>query len=194
MRTQRGPVAARAALVEAATELFAAKGNASLREVAQRAGVNHGLVHHYLGGKRGLRTAVLDHLASAFDTKLELDADADMRTVAYAAIRAVDSDDRYVKILARTLLDDALPDQLQTRFPFVSRLTATVDSAVTAQAKAVLAQGLALSFGVAVFGPWICAALGLEPEQLRAIRDDALERAFATIEAGETSETNEQRA
>lgn len=183
MSTKRGPAAVRTALVEAAAELFAAKGDASVRAVAQRAGVNHGLIHHYLGGKQGLRTAVLDHLASAFDARLELDPDADLRAIATAAVAAIDTDGRYVKILARTLLDDDVPERLQTRFPFVARLQASIDHSASEELRAELGVGLALGFGVSVFGPWICAALGLDTARLRQSRDDALERIFARIEA-----------
>jgi AcrR family transcriptional regulator len=44
------------ALVDAARELFVEHGpNAvSLRDVAKRAGVNHGLIHHYIGTREDL--------------------------------------------------------------------------------------------------------------------------------------------
>lgn len=61
----RGSDAVRAALVEAAADALADAGpsSVSVREVARRAGVNHGQVHHYFGGKRGLLEAAMRHLA-----------------------------------------------------------------------------------------------------------------------------------
>ena len=62
----RGSAAVQASLIATAAELFAERGPraVSVREVADAAGVNHGLVHHYFGSKAGLVTAVLDHLAA----------------------------------------------------------------------------------------------------------------------------------
>src|SRR6201995_2115306 len=56
-----------AAVLAAAGELFAEKGPAatSLREVAARAGVNHGLLHRHFGTKRQLLAATLQHLADS---------------------------------------------------------------------------------------------------------------------------------
>lgn len=61
----RGGDAVRTALVEAAAERLAEVGPRALsvRDVARRAGVNHGQVHHYFGGKRPLLEAAMRHLA-----------------------------------------------------------------------------------------------------------------------------------
>ncbi|MDG2332742.1 MAG: TetR/AcrR family transcriptional regulator [Myxococcota bacterium] len=60
-----GSEAVRAALIEAAGHLLGEIGprNVSVREIAQRAGVNHGQIHHYFGGKRGLLEAAIRELA-----------------------------------------------------------------------------------------------------------------------------------
>jgi len=56
----------RAALLAAARELMAEKGlpGVTLREVAQRAGVQPALVSYYFGGKQGLLRAVVEHVSS----------------------------------------------------------------------------------------------------------------------------------
>ena len=55
-RSPRGRDAVRAALLQAATELFALHGTegVSVRDVAAHAGVNHGLVHRHFGSKDAL--------------------------------------------------------------------------------------------------------------------------------------------
>jgi len=55
-RNSRDPEATRAALVEAAEEIFLEKGfgNTSLSEIAKRAGITKSLIHHYFGSKEGL--------------------------------------------------------------------------------------------------------------------------------------------
>ena len=62
----RGSEAVRHALVDAAAHALAAAGPSavSVREVARKAGVNHGQVHHYFGGKRSLLEAAMRQLAS----------------------------------------------------------------------------------------------------------------------------------
>lgn len=60
-----GADAVRRALVSAAAELLSEAGPSSIsvRDIARRAGVNHGQVHHYFGGKRGLLVAAMRKLA-----------------------------------------------------------------------------------------------------------------------------------
>jgi TetR/AcrR family transcriptional regulator len=55
-RTSRDPEATRAALLDAAEEIFLQKGfgNTSLSEIAKRAGITKSLIHHYFGSKEGL--------------------------------------------------------------------------------------------------------------------------------------------
>ncbi len=61
----RGSDAVKTALIEAAAEMLADVGPRALsvREVAAAAGVNHGQIHHYFGGKRGLLRAAMSYLA-----------------------------------------------------------------------------------------------------------------------------------
>jgi AcrR family transcriptional regulator len=65
------------ALVEAASRLLSERNPASVsvREIAEAAGVNHGLVHHYFGGKQQLIIAVLDRRARALAGSVAPDAD-----------------------------------------------------------------------------------------------------------------------
>jgi TetR/AcrR family transcriptional regulator len=59
-KAQRDPATTRAALLEAAEEIFLKKGfgNTSLSEIARRAGITKSLIHHYFGSKEGLWRAV----------------------------------------------------------------------------------------------------------------------------------------
>lgn len=53
---QRDPERTKARILDAATEVFSAKGftGARVAEIASRAGVNHQLITYYFGGKEGL--------------------------------------------------------------------------------------------------------------------------------------------
>lgn len=78
-----GPDEVRAAVLVAADELFAERppGAVTVREIAERAQVNHALVHRYFGTKEDLMRAVLEHNASGAEG------------VAAGAARAVGADD-----------------------------------------------------------------------------------------------------
>ena len=64
-KQRRGKEAVKAALITAAGELLAEIGPKamSVRDVAVRAGVNHGQVHHYFNGKDGLIKTAMRALA-----------------------------------------------------------------------------------------------------------------------------------
>ncbi|MEM7159639.1 MAG: TetR/AcrR family transcriptional regulator [Myxococcota bacterium] len=178
----RGPDAVKAALIEAATDLFAGQGDASIRAVAARAGVNHGLVHHYFGGKSGLRAAVLDRLAKGMHASLDVPPSSDTAQVGRAALRVTEQDPRMVKILARALLDGELPQQLQSVFPVVARLLAARSPVDRGRTKAAIAEGLAMALGAVVFGSWIRVALGLSDAEFEQIRDEAIQRGMERLE------------
>ncbi|MCP4037579.1 MAG: TetR family transcriptional regulator, partial [bacterium] len=63
--SSRGTDAVRTALIEAAASRLSEAGprSVSVRDIARRAGVNHGQVHHYFGSKRGLLVAAMKKLA-----------------------------------------------------------------------------------------------------------------------------------
>src|ERR1700742_4863565 len=60
-RRRRNPEASRAAILEAAREVFTERGygRATIREIARRAGVTHGLVMRHFGSKERLLIAGL---------------------------------------------------------------------------------------------------------------------------------------
>ncbi|MEZ5096013.1 MAG: helix-turn-helix domain-containing protein [Nocardioides sp.] len=72
-----GDLTARASIRNAALRLFAERGpeGVTVREIATEAGVSPGLVVHHFGSKDGLRAAVDEYAARAFDALFELDGD-----------------------------------------------------------------------------------------------------------------------
>jgi len=156
----RGEAAVREALVDAATELFAARGpsNVSIREVAEAAGVNHGLVHHYFASKDGLLTVVLDRLAARVAD--EIATDDDLARV-YAPGGAAE---RHGRILAAVLLEARDPADVKSDFPVVSalveRLRARGVDELDARERA--AQVTAFVVGWQFFESYLSAAAGLD--------------------------------
>lgn len=162
-----GPDAVRRALVEAAADVYAAGAPFSAREIARRAGVNHGQVHHLFGGRNGLLQATLEHLAHRQVRALDgvTDPATALRTAAQTALH----DPRFVRALARSLIERSADDPVPQRdFPVVARLQAALDPTHPAAADH-LAEGLATALGFALFGPWIAAALGQDTDPMPAL-------------------------
>jgi AcrR family transcriptional regulator len=134
---------AKARIRNAAFELHAAQGEASttLREVAQAAGVTHGLVVHHFGNKDGLRRAVQQHM---LDLLRQAIADAPTEGNATEVGQARDASvarmyaahPAYLPYIRRALVD---PAQLDTE------LLDLLADFTLAQVRALRAAGVATS-------------------------------------------------
>ena len=175
-RTPRGRDEVRAALLDAAADLFAARGPAavSVRDVAARAGVNHGLVHRHFGSKEALVTATLEQLAAATAAPAQGAASADElgQIVGRAA------DDRFWRVLAWSLLEGRDPAGLQTRFPVLDELVALVRAQHTGSPedpRLTVVQAVAFGLGSLLFEPFLRHAVGLgraDTDEARAANRD----------------------
>lgn len=167
--TGRAEVAA--AVLEAATDLFAERGPAatSIRDIAARSKVNHGLVFRHFGTKEQLVGAVLDHLGATTTALLQSDPPA------AEAERALD---RHMRVMARTLLDGYPAGKLQSRFPGASQLldglraSHDTDREGDRSARLAVANAFALQFGWRLFAPFLRSAAGLDD-----LSDDELRQA-----------------
>lgn len=113
-RTRLSPAARRAEILDTAGRLFAERGYAavSASEVARRAGVTPGLLHHYFGGKRGLFVTLVERLGAQITDVTRVDATEPtrVRTRAFATswVEWVDANRQIW--LASSGLDDNLAD------------------------------------------------------------------------------------
>ncbi len=164
----RGRDQVRAALLEAATRLFAARGPAavSVREIAAAAGVNHGLIHRHFGSKKALLGAVLERLASNLPRATAIDEAKPNGVLTQADTTSVR--DTYLRTLARAILDKEVSDKADVGFPDAEHLATTLlalgDSkrqASTSDTRIAAAQTLALALGWLLFEPFIVEATGL---------------------------------
>ena len=158
-----------AAVLDAAAELFAERGPAatSIRDVAARSNVNHGLVFRHFGTKDRLVGAVLDHLGGRLSVLLE--QDAPVSEVEQAM-------DRHMRVVARSLLDGYPAGELQTNFPNMSRMLERVRPRFDddTSARLAVANAVALQLGWHLFQPFLRAALGLDD-----VGDTAVQRSVA---------------
>jgi AcrR family transcriptional regulator len=146
-----------AAVLEAAADLFAERGPAatSIRDIAARSKVNHGLVFRHFGTKEKLVGAVLDHLGGATTAARQRGAsDAELEQVM----------ERHLRVIARTLLDGYPVGQLQTQFPGMSQLLEAVRPQFPddRSARLAVANAAALQFGWRLFEPFLRASTGLD--------------------------------
>lgn len=145
-----------AAILEAAADLFAARGPAatSIRDVAARSNVNHGLVFRHIGSKEKLVGAVLDHLGQQLTTLIDSGASAEALDAAL---------DRQTRVMVRVLLDGYPAGELQTTFPNIVRLLDKVRPlyADETDARLAVANVIALQMGWRFLGPFLRSALDL---------------------------------
>lgn len=154
-----------AAILDSAGQLFADRGpaGASIRDIAARARVNHGLVFRHFGSKERLVSAVLDHLAAHLAKLMDAGAPE-------AEIEAAGS--RQLRVIARALLDGYPVGRLQTSFPGAAKLVEEVRARHHSdeEARLAAAHSLALLFGWQLFEPFLRSATGLQDYPEDALR------------------------
>ena len=130
-----------AAVLRSAADLFAERGLAatSIRDIATRSRVNHGLIHRHFGSKDSLVAAVLDHLGQHL-----------------AELLAEKADGKKVA--------DYPVGELQSRFPTMGVLLDAVRPQHPSDLSARLAAAhtIALQLGWVLFGDFLRASTGLE--------------------------------
>lgn len=145
------------AVLRSAADLFAERGLAatSIRDIAARSRVNHGLIHRHFGSKDGLVAAVLDHLGQHLAELLANEAEGS--TVA-------DAVDRQLRVLAYASLDGYPIGELQSRFPTMRVLLDAVrpQHPTELSARLAAAHTIALQLGWCLFGDFLRASTGLE--------------------------------
>jgi AcrR family transcriptional regulator len=161
-----------AAILAAASVLFAEKGPAatSVRDIAARSGVNHGLVYRHFGAKEDLVAAVLDYLSDEVAAASEAGAAGDALNAAV---------ERHWRVIAWAILDGYPVGRLQHRFPYVSKLIDRARAHHLDDEAARLAAGnaLALELGWRLFEPFVRSAAGIRkvpPTRLRESTNTAV--------------------
>jgi AcrR family transcriptional regulator len=179
-RDLRGREQVTRALLDAAAELFAARGTAgvSVRDIAAHAGVNHGLVHRHFGSKSALRRAVMEHLTRDLARTAER-----MGTPSFglsADALALPALDRYWRLLARAILDGDDLAEVQQGFPVIDLIlerarAAHEDGTLRPELdpRLLTALATALALGWLLFEPFVLAATGLTSHSRTRVRKQA---------------------
>ena len=173
----RGGDAVKTALIKAAAGMMAQMGPSALsvRDVAAAAGVNHGQVHHYFGGKRGLLRAAIrylaeQHLANAtrragggpIPPALTLGQDSNYwRAIAHTVMEG-DLD------LARVEIEAGISVPRRAMHALMERAGATEGDI---DFKAHFAAGAALQLGWAAFEDFVLLLADVDPADHDELRD-----------------------
>jgi TetR/AcrR family transcriptional regulator, repressor for neighboring sulfatase len=156
----RGREAVMAAVQAAAVELLAERGprETTVREVAQRAGVNHALIHRHFGTKDALiRTVVAEQ-----SRELAARAAALPQADAAGMLALLQDHAAYWRVLARIVLD--APTMLaDLELPAAAATLGLITGGGAADEETRLGAAVAASttLGWLVFGPHLATVLGL---------------------------------
>jgi AcrR family transcriptional regulator len=168
------------AVLDAATELIADRGpNAvTVRSIAERAGVNHALVHRYFGTKEDLIAAVIAREVSYFKSLAAQEMAPD--EVFRRLLGALTERRSYVRFLTRAVLDGYRSNDLRPDFQLFGDVFGLVaDAPGVAEAdpvrlKIMVAALGSIALGWRIFGDFLSTGLGLDtmpPEQRDAAID-----------------------
>lgn len=177
-RVSRARQDSEAKLIAAAAELLGEVGprTMSVRAIADRAGVNHGLVHHYFGGKDGLLRAAMHHLVQEHAEFARQQSGGSP----LPAPLALSNDQRYLRAVVRSVLDDEMElAQMELtagvsvpRGALQHALEMRKMPAADAQTKALLAISMAMEMGWAVLEPFLFAVAEVDDaEEQETVRE-----------------------
>lgn len=175
----RGRLAAEERLISAASDLLGEVGPRamSVRMVAERAGVNHGLVHHYFGGKDGLMRAAMERLVEEHAHF----AKEQSHGHPIPAPLALAGDQRYLRAVVRAVLDGEM-DLAKTELAagvsvprgaleHVRSRQGTVRNEI--ELKAMLTLGMAMEMGWAALEPFLFAVADVAADEADEVRETA---------------------
>lgn len=164
------------AILDAAEELFAVRhpSDVTVRDVAERAGVTHALVHTYVGTKEDLLNAVLQR-AAVNRTALVRESPS-LGEALETVLQQILTNRVHSKALVRSAMDGveyvSLKDRIETGHALVDLAERTVASGAKPSSppqgidpRVVVAAVSSLAFGWAATEDWAWPAFDLDPAQ-----------------------------
>lgn len=176
-----------AKVVAAARRLFAERGPAAvpLREVAQEAGVNYGLIYQYVGTKDDLLRLVFQSASQDYAEEFGRATGATEAVEFLMRSRNIE----FVRLLARSLLEDRDPAALLARSPAMFELSRRIGDEMPAAGelsshdpRIVAAMLTTLSLGWGLFGGFVSTITGLSEISDQDIKDMMYTLALASVE------------
>lgn len=164
---------ARVLLMEAAAKLYAERSKVSVREIAQEAGVNHGLVHYYFGSKEKLRVAAIDHVLNQMAAQLHIDASSTDEEIVDAMMKLYADATPMLRLGFRALIDNSEGGMFSGReYPILHRLVDVVTPHARREGAKAISLFLAGIIGGVVFSPWLLRATGMSADAFNRFSRD----------------------
>jgi len=159
-------------LIVAATALLRERppDKVSVREIAAEAGVNHGLVHRYFGGKEGLVMAVLRRVFRETGAAILGEMDRDLAAAVGGGLAVLDRERWVVDLLAHVMITRRSAEGIPTATMMPVMRERVGEEAAEAMAGA-MAVAEAATLGWLLFEPLIARGTGLDalpPDARRA--------------------------
>lgn len=155
------------AILVAAAELFGQRSPSavSLREIARRAGVNYGLIHHYYGTKDAILAELLRRGSVNGAERMR---DAGSVDDALVALTTPGERSSHARMLAWALLDGVDPAKLVAVSPTITRLSELIAAAERdgegPDPRVLAATTVATILGWNFFRPFIAAIAGMDDD------------------------------
>jgi len=171
----RGKSAVRAALMQAAGIMLSRHGitGVSVRDIAQEAKVNHGLIHRHFGSKDRLVQETVQSLSDRIAGQLGPAApDESLSDLLRNTMNATETQSHYYRILAFLMLTDGGEELIQSDFPVVRRMLKAVEREPNRMlsTKATIVMLLSLGLGLMIFEPYLRRAAKLSDAEFQSIR------------------------
>jgi AcrR family transcriptional regulator len=182
----RDAAATRLRIMDAARELFASRGyhGSSIRQIADKAEVDHALVLRYFGNKEQLLKTLLGDEALGFAGTLDADEEVALQELRQLFTTALTEGRQVMRLLLRAELDGVTPerpfDDRQLPMGLFAEWLETHDagaSGVDPRAFAMLVS--AAGFGLVAAEPLLAAAVGWQDEDPDAVREKCVEAQVA---------------
>lgn len=177
----RGREEIRVAVIEAANDLFGEKGPdaVSIRDVAKRARVNHGLVHRHFGTKEQLLREVMRNYANAFMRQAEDVPSVDVAT--RKMLQVMTEQPSFVRIVAHLLLSGHEAEEFVAEsggLALLAQLTQKEAGLSAKEGQLLSAASTAMCMGWVLFESFLLAGAGFEGDidearnYIRELADD----------------------
>ncbi|MEM8937291.1 MAG: TetR/AcrR family transcriptional regulator [Pseudomonadota bacterium] len=176
-KSERGREAVENALIIAAGEMLAEIGPKamSVRDVATRAGVNHGQVHHYFNGKDGLIKTAFNRLSQEhLEHAIERSGGRRMPPAL-----TLSHDSTYVQAVVRLVLDGELglaTEEIADNTAVPRRVLESAQDSMglkqpTVELKAALASMMLIELSWGVLSEYVLTMVDAKPSEAKQIRE-----------------------
>lgn len=172
------------AILNAAEELLASEGieQVTLRQIADRAGVQHGLITRHFGTKQELLREVIER--GVRNALAELKAHPGALEGTVAILRYFEQHPAPIRVTTQAALNGVPPKVAMSRFPNIAELLRRLEEdegldLQTAKINAAVTNSLLL--GVVLMRPWLLATTAIEGEAEEAAFDVAVVKALDAL-------------